>query len=131
LRPGDAAALEKVPVLRTHTFDVNQFQLSSVDNGVSWKAFSTPATQGAIAYVDALNWWWIGSGVQARSSDAGGTWSPIRTLLVPAPLPESVQIIDATHIWFGAMAGPRPLVEKTDDGGVSWTMFLLPGSPAG
>jgi hypothetical protein len=26
------------------------------------------------------------------------------------------------------MAGPRPLVEKTDDGGVSWTMFLLPGS---
>jgi hypothetical protein len=51
-------------------------------------------------------------------------------MLVPAPLPESVQIIDATHIWFGAMAGPRPLVEKTDDGGVSWTMFLLPGSPA-
>jgi hypothetical protein len=162
LRPGDAAALQEVPVLRVRTFDggdsitsiyadvskngppspgsssprsdpqpVNQFQLSSVDNGLSWKAFSTPAAQGAIAYVDALNWWWIGSGVQAKSTDAGGTWSPIRTLLVPAPLPESVQIIDATHIWFGAMAGQRPLVEKTDDGGVSWTMFLLPGSSAG
>jgi photosystem II stability/assembly factor-like uncharacterized protein len=104
----------------------NQFQLSSIDSGHSWKAFSMPASQGAIAYIDALNWWWIGSGVQAKSADAGGTWSPIRTLLVPAPLPDSVQIIDSTHIWFGAMAGARPLVEGTDDGGVSWTMFLLP-----
>ena len=89
-----------------------------------------PATQGAIAYVDALNWWWIGSGVQATSSDAGGTWSPIRTLLVPAPLLDSVQIIDATHVWFGAMAGARPLVESTDDGGISWSMFLLPPTSA-
>ncbi|HXC77170.1 MAG TPA: hypothetical protein VNU19_08965 [Candidatus Acidoferrum sp.] len=104
----------------------NQFQLSSVDGGRSWKAISTPASQGAIAYFDALNWLWIGSGVQAKSSDAGSTWSPIRSLLVPAPLPESVQVIDSTHIWFGAMAGPRPLVEGTDDGGVSWSMFLLP-----
>lgn len=120
-----------LPVGASPQFDsqpVNQFQLSSVDNGLSWRAFSTPATQGAIAYVDARNWWWIGSGAQAKSSDAGATWSPIRTLLVPAPLPESVQIVDATHVWFGAMAGPRPLVEKTDDGGVSWTMLLLPGS---
>jgi photosystem II stability/assembly factor-like uncharacterized protein len=105
-----------------------QFQLSSIDGGRTWKAVSTPAALGAVAYLDASNWWWIGSGVQAKSSDAGGTWSPIRTLLVPAPLPESVQIIDATHIWFGAMAGPRPLVESTDDGGVSWTMVLLPGA---
>ncbi|HVC75625.1 MAG TPA: hypothetical protein VND96_03810 [Candidatus Micrarchaeaceae archaeon] len=104
----------------------NQFQLSSVDGGRSWKAISMPAGHGAIAYFDALNWLWIGSGVQAKSSDAGSTWSPIRSLLVPAPLPESVQVIDATHIWFGAMAGPRPLVEGTDDGGVSWSMFLLP-----
>jgi photosystem II stability/assembly factor-like uncharacterized protein len=108
----------------------NQFQLSSVDGGNSWKAFSMPASQGAIAYFDAVNWWWIGSGVQAKSTNAGGTWSPIRTLLVPAPLPESLQIIDATHIWFGAMAGTRPLVEGTDDGGVSWTMFLLPAVAA-
>jgi photosystem II stability/assembly factor-like uncharacterized protein len=108
----------------------NQFQLSSVDGGHSWKAFSMPASQGAIAYVDALNWWWIGSGVQSKSTNAGGTWSPIRTLLVPAPLPDSVQIIDATHTWFGAMAGTRPLVESTDDGGVNWTMFLLPSVAA-
>jgi len=108
----------------------NQFQLSSVDGGRSWKAFSMPASQGAIAYFDAFNWWWIGSGVQAKSTNAGGTWSPIRSLLVPAPLPESVQIIDARHIWFGAMAGTRPLVESTDDGGVNWTMFLLPSVAA-
>jgi photosystem II stability/assembly factor-like uncharacterized protein len=113
-------------VSRSDAQPANQFHLSSVDGGLSWKAFTMPASQGAIAYVDALNWWWIGSGVQAKTTDAGGTWSPIRTLLVPAPLPDSVQIIDATHVWFGAMAGPRPLVEGTADGGVSWTMFLLP-----
>ena len=127
---GPAAGL---PASGSSSYDplpANQFQLSSLDNGRSWKAFSLPASQGAIAYVDALNWWWIGSGVQAKSSNAGGTWSPIRTLLVPAPLPESVQVIDAAHIWFGAMAGPRPLVEGTDDGGVSWTMFLLPAVAA-
>jgi photosystem II stability/assembly factor-like uncharacterized protein len=104
----------------------NQYQLSSNDGGRSWKPFSLPATQGAIVRVDALNWWWIGPGAQAKSSDAGRTWSPLRNLLVPAPLPDTVQMIDATHVWFGAMAGPRPIVESTDDGGVTWRMFLLP-----
>jgi photosystem II stability/assembly factor-like uncharacterized protein len=108
-----------------------QFLLSSIDGGRSWKAFSAPSSQGAIAYADANNWWWIGSGAQAKSSDAGGTWSLIRTVLVPAPLPESVQVIDASHIWFGAMAGARPLVESSDDGGVSWTMVLLPAGATG
>jgi hypothetical protein len=107
-----------------------QFLLSSIDSGRSWKPISMPGVQGAVAYSDALNWWWIGSGAQAKSSDAGGTWS-FRSLLVPVPLPESVQIIDSTHIWFGAMAGSTPLVERTDDGGVSWTMFLLPAAATG
>lgn len=108
----------------------SRFQLSSVDGGRSWKAFSVPDAQGSIAYMDARNWWWIGSGAQAKSADAGGTWSTVRPLLVPAPLPESVQVIDATHVWFGAMAGARPLVEGTDDGGASWTMILLPAAGA-
>jgi photosystem II stability/assembly factor-like uncharacterized protein len=109
----------------------NQYQVSSVNGGRSWKSFSLPATHGATVYLDALDWWWIGPGVQARSTDAGTTWSPIRTLLVPAPLPDTVQMIDATHVWFGAMAGTRPLVEGTDDGGVIWTMFLLPDAASG
>ena len=45
---------------------------------------------------------------------------------VPEPLPGTLQFIDATHAWFGAMAGTRPLVETTDDGGVHWSMILLP-----
>ncbi len=109
---------------------IRQIQLSSIDGGRSWTAFSTPSVEGAVAYVDAMNWWWIGSGAQAKSSNAGGTWS-LRTVLAPAPLPDSFQIIDPTHVWFGAMAGPRPLVESSDDGGVSWTMVLLPASATG
>jgi hypothetical protein len=107
----------------------NQFQLSSVDGGVSWKASTTPSIEGAVGYLDAVNWWWIGTGVQSRSSDAGSTWSPVRGLLVPTPLPESLQIIDATHLWFGSMVGARPLVEATDDGGIHWTMQFLPVTP--
>jgi hypothetical protein len=49
--------------------------------------------------------------------------------MVPAPLPESLQVVDATHIWFGAMAGTRALVEATDDGGVRWRMVILPATP--
>jgi photosystem II stability/assembly factor-like uncharacterized protein len=107
----------------------NQFQLSSVDGGGSWKAISTPSVDGAVGYFDALNWWWIGSGVQSKSSDAGTTWVPISSMPAPAPLPESLQIVDATHVWFGAMAGARPLVEATDDGGAHWRMVLLPATP--
>ena len=107
----------------------NQFQLSSIDGGRSWNTISTPSVFGAVGYFDALNWWWIGPGMQSKSSDAGRTWSPIRGLLVPAPLPESLQIIDSTHVWFGAMVGLTPLLEGTDDGGVSWRMILLPATP--
>ena len=107
----------------------NQFQLSSVDGGHSWKAISMPSVFGAVGCFDALNWWWIGPGVQSKTSDAGSTWSPIHSLQVPAPLPDSFQIIDGTHVLFGAMVGAAPLVEGTDDGGVSWRTILLPATP--
>lgn len=105
---------------------VNQFQLSSVDGGLTWKAVSPPSNYGTIGFVDALNWRWVGSGAGSASSDGGGTWTQVRGLGVPEPLPGSLQFLDASHAWFGAMAGTRPLVEATDDGGVHWTMKLLP-----
>jgi photosystem II stability/assembly factor-like uncharacterized protein len=104
----------------------SQVQLSSVDGGHSWRAMVPPSPSGAVGYIDANNWWWIGSGAASTSSDAGRTWTRVRGLMVPEPLPGSLQFTDATHAWFGAMAGPRPLVETTDDGGVSWRMILLP-----
>ncbi len=104
----------------------DQFQLSSVDGGLSWTPILTPSTYGSVGYVDDSNWWWIGSGARSTSSDAGKTWSRVRTIGVPEPMPGSLQFIDAAHAWFGAMAGPRPLVEATDDGGVHWRMVLLP-----
>jgi hypothetical protein len=104
----------------------SQFQLSSADGGRSWNAVLSPSNYGAIGYVDALNWRWIGSGAGSTSSDGGKTWTQVRGLGVPEPLPGSLQFLDASHAWFGAMAGTRPLVETTDDGGVHWKMNLLP-----
>jgi photosystem II stability/assembly factor-like uncharacterized protein len=104
----------------------NQFQLSSVDGGVSWSAVFMPSNYGAIGYVDARNWRWIGSGAGSTSSDGGVTWTRVRGLGVSEPLPGSLQFLDASHAWFAAMAGTRPLVETTDDGGIQWTMILLP-----
>jgi photosystem II stability/assembly factor-like uncharacterized protein len=108
------------------TAPANQFQLSSVDGGLSWQPVLAPSNLGAVGYLNALTWWWIGSGAGSTSLDAGRTWTPTRSLGVPEPLPGSLQFIDSTHAWFGAMAGPRPLVEATDDGGINWRMVLLP-----
>jgi len=106
----------------------NQVQLASVDGGQSWSHISPPIDEGAVAYLDTLNWWWIGEGSWSKSADGGQTWSRTRNLAVPEPLPGSLELLDANHAWFGAMAGPRPLLESTDDGGVHWTMSLLPYS---
>jgi photosystem II stability/assembly factor-like uncharacterized protein len=108
-----------------------QTQLSSVDGGISWDAIVTPSSTGSVGYVDAYNWWWIGSGAQSTTSDAGKSWSRIRAVGVPQPLPGSLQFPDSTHAWFGAMAGTRPLVEATDDGGLNWRMVLLPAGTQG
>lgn len=102
--------------------------LTSIDGGQSWNSASAPSPNGAIGYLDALNWWWIGSGTWSKSSDGGKSWTASRNIGVPQPLPGSLQLIDPSHAWFGAMAGTRPLLESTDDGGIHWTMFLLPAS---
>ena len=104
----------------------NQVQLGSLDGGATWSAIGPPSDQGSIGYSDAQNWWWIGSGSWSKSSDGGTTWSPYHNAGVPQPLTGSLQVLDRSHAWFGAMAGPRPLLEATNDGGEHWRMVLLP-----
>ena len=104
----------------------NQVQLGSMDGGATWSAIAPPTDPGSIGYSDSQNWWWIGSGAWSTSSDGGTTWSPYRNLGVPPPLPGSLQVLDRSHAWFAAMAGPRPVLEATNDGGVHWRMVMLP-----
>ena len=121
------SSIERInPGPYVHTLPPNQFQMSSVDGGVSWVDVDPPSASGAIGFIDARNWWWIGSGARSTTSDAGSTWSEIRGAGVPQPIAGSLQFLDAEHAWFGGMAGPRPLVEATDDGGIHWRMVLLP-----
>jgi photosystem II stability/assembly factor-like uncharacterized protein len=104
----------------------NQVQLGSLDGGSTWNVIVPPRAPGAIGYSDARDWWWIGSGAWSTSSDGGTTWTPYRNLGVPQPLPGSLQVLDSTHAWFGAMAGTRAVLENTDDGGIHWQMTILP-----
>lgn len=103
-----------------------QVELTSLDWGSSWHIADVPLAYGAFGFIDALDWWWIGSGEWATSSDGGVTWSGNRPLGVIGPLPGSLQILDADHAWFGAMAGTRPMLEMTPDGGYEWIALFLP-----
>src|SRR6266567_352920 len=48
----------------------NQAELGTVDAGKTWSAVALPGDTGAIGYFDASNWWWIGAGMFAGSTDA-------------------------------------------------------------
>jgi len=104
----------------------SQVELSSLDGGSTWTNAEVPSAYGALGFTDALNWWWIGGGAWATSSDGGVTWGRTRLIGVLPPLPGSLQILDADHAWFGAMAGGRPMLEMTTDGGYEWTAISLP-----
>lgn len=104
----------------------NQVQLGSLDGGDTWTVIEPPRAPGAIGYSDAQNWWWIGSGTWSSSSDGGTTWTPYRNVGVPQPIAGSLQVLDADHAWFGAMAGTTAMLETTDDRGIHWEMVDLP-----
>lgn len=105
---------------------VNQVELGSLDGGATWTVIAAPGAPGAVGYSDAQDWWWIGSGEWATSSNGGTTWTPYRNVGVIAPLPGSLQVLDSEHAWFGAMAGSLPVLEATTDGGRHWRAVILP-----
>lgn len=106
--------------------DADQVELSSPDGGRSWRAISLPSIGGAVGFVDALDWWWVGAGGWATTSDGGVTWSRIRTTAVPDPVPGSLQVLDGDHAWFAGVTETRPYLEKTEDGGHDWATVGLP-----
>lgn len=103
-----------------------QVQLGSVDRGASWSIISAPPAVGSISYFDTYDWWWVGLGSWSTSSDGGKTWTADRYIGVPEPVPGTLQMLDAKHAWFGAELGTGPIIETTDDGGVTWNVIKLP-----
>ena len=107
----------------------NQARLSTADNGTTWSAILPPSSNGAIGSFDASNWWWIGAGQWASSSDSGATWTDPQNIGAIEALPGSLQVLDRSHAWFAGAAGPKPVLEATADGGKGWRMVLLPPMP--
>lgn len=104
----------------------NQVELSTVDNGASWKVIAPPSTVGAIGFFDASNWWWVGAGLWSQSRDGGATWSDLRGAGVVEPQPGTLSILDRNHAWFAGSGEWRPVLQATDDGGASWSLLPLP-----
>jgi photosystem II stability/assembly factor-like uncharacterized protein len=105
----------------------DQVQMGSLDAGASWSIVSPPNGSGAVGYSNAQTWWWIGSGAWSTSSDGGSTWTRSRNIGVIEPLPGSLQVLDSSHAWYGAMAGgTRAMLERTADAGLHWEMIGLP-----
>jgi hypothetical protein len=121
-----SAGVTGPPLPATDVQAPGQVELVSLDGGASWAAIRPPTAAGAVGYSDAKDWWWIGSGDWATSTNAGTTWTPYRNLDVIEPLPGSLQVLDGNHAWFGAMAGSRPVLETTADAGIHWRAMILP-----
>jgi photosystem II stability/assembly factor-like uncharacterized protein len=85
-----------------------------------------PSEFGTFGYADPTDWWWIGAGAWATSSDGGVTWMRMQSPGTPAPLPGSLQIIDRAHAWFAGMNATTPVLVATDDGGHKWRTVGLP-----
>jgi len=103
-----------------------EVELSSLDGGSSWEIAAVPSEFGTFGYVDPTDWWWIGAGAWATSSDGGVTWTRISALRTLAPLPGSLRIIDLDDAWFASMNGTMPVLEATYDGGRTWRIVKLP-----
>ncbi|HYM66372.1 MAG TPA: hypothetical protein VEW68_03695 [Patescibacteria group bacterium] len=103
-----------------------QVDLGSIDGGRTWSPVTIPGDLGAIGYADASDWWWIGAGETSTSSDGGGTWTPPKRVGLLEPLPATLEVLDARTAWFGAMAGTRPILATTVDGGYDWRMAPMP-----
>jgi photosystem II stability/assembly factor-like uncharacterized protein len=104
----------------------NQVELSTVDNGASWKIIAPPSPSGAIGFFDASNWWWLTAGQSSKSRDGGATWSDPKEAGVVAPQPGTLRVLDRNHAWFAGSGDRRPVIEGTDDGGLSWRLLRLP-----
>ena len=112
------------------TFQVqpaNQIGFRSTDGGATWSSFAPPAPGGTIGYADATSWWWVDSGVSARTADGGRSWSPTRPDPVSNPVPGSLIVLDSDHAWLTAMDERGGLLLfTTSNGGVSWAAVRLP-----
>jgi photosystem II stability/assembly factor-like uncharacterized protein len=108
----------------------NQTELATSDSGSSWSSITVPSQAGAIGYLDAADWWWVGAGLQAVTRDGGETWSTAAGIDVQAPLPGSLRILDRLHAWLIGTYRSRAVLEATADGGRHWRLVSLPGPPA-
>jgi photosystem II stability/assembly factor-like uncharacterized protein len=102
----------------------NQTQLGTMDGGATWRPIALPSANGAVAFADAADWWWIGEGQLASSRDGGASWSSAHGINAHAPVPGTLQVVDPQHAWFATSDNS---LEATADSGLRWRSVALPG----
>ncbi len=109
---------------------------TSFDRGQSWRLISpppSPAQLGDPSFVDSRHWWASRWGVLFKTSDAGQTWTPVRTVAPDISGDWTfgpAQVIDAQHAWLLMSSANRRNsatgLLMTSDGGVRWTSANVP-----
>jgi photosystem II stability/assembly factor-like uncharacterized protein len=103
-----------------------QVLMSSLDDGLSWRAASAPSAGGTLGFASALDWWWIGPGKVATSGDAGASWSAVEDGKIEQPVAGSLVVVDAAHAWLIALVKSAPILFSTADSGGHWSVVKLP-----
>ncbi len=90
---------------------------------------SSTAVVGA-ALVDPTNGWALTTTDLVWTADGGATWRSIRPTDVAAASIKAVHFVDARMGWLAwwSVANPRVTIERTTDGGRTWSRSHTPGT---
>ncbi len=100
--------------------------ITSSDGGGSWSKLSQPASDAtlhAMTFDGAGNGWIVGSDVVMRTLDGGLSWQMRHA---SGELIAVAADTASNTVWVGGAVNDTPAIQRSQDGGVTWTAAALP-----